>query len=199
MKSVEYIPVSAFGTVITGKTPSTSNDDFWDGDIPFITPSDIIDYNVKFLNNTERTISKKGVEKQKNTLLPKDAVCVTCIGSTIGKICYTSEYSITNQQINSIIVNDDFNSHYIYYVFKYCKDFIVLYGSGTGSGVPIISKNKFLKLKLPVITDLKSQIKISNILNQYDSLIINNSKRIQLLEQILEKVYKHLINKIPIN
>lgn len=185
-----YKQISELGEIITGKTPSTENSELWGGDIPFITPTDIIGYDSFYQQETERTISVNGVCKQKKTLLPENTVCVTCIGSTIGKVCVTKVPSITNQQINSIIPNKDNDYRYIYYLIRENLNYLQLIGGGSGSGTPIISKNKFGKFQFLVEEDLPIQQKIASILSTYDNLIENNTKRIKLLEQMAETLYK---------
>ena len=75
-------------------------------------------------------------------------------------------------------------------MLRYNLPYIQLVGGGSGSGTPIISKNKFAKFKFPVETDLHLQCKIASILSAYDNLIENNMKRIYLLEQMAENLYK---------
>ena len=186
---MEYLEIREFGEIITGKTPKTDVLEYWGGDTPFITPTDIPSFDTKYLHSTERTISELGVTKQKNTLLPADTLCVSCI-ATIGKMCLTRKPSVTNQQINSIKVNDRFNPHYLLYLFRYYLPYLQLIGGGTGSGTPIISKGKFSKLKYPVHQDLEIQNKIAEFLSTYDELIENNNKRIKLLKQMAENLYK---------
>ena len=185
-----YKQISELGEIVTGKTPSTVNIELWGGVIPFITPTDINGYDTFYQECTERTISDSGVKKQKNTLLPKDSVCITCIGSTIGKSCLTKVPSITNQQINSIIPNVANDNRYILYLLRYNLPYMQMIGGGSGSGTPIISKNKFAKFKFLVEDDLPVQQKIASILSTYDTLIENNTKRIRLLEQMAENLYK---------
>lgn len=197
--SKTYKQLSELGNIVTGKTPSTANSELWDGDIPFITPTDIKGYDTYYLESTERTISKYGASKQGKTLLPPNTVCVTCIGSTIGKPCITKKESISNQQINSIIPNCNNDFRYIYYLIREGLSYFQLVGGGSGSGTPIISKNKFAKFKFPVETNLHKQCKIASILAAYDSLIENNIKRIRLLEQMAENLYKEWFAYSKIN
>ncbi len=186
---MQYRSIKEFGKVVTGKTPSTKIEEYWNGEIPFLTPSDYSDGD-RYVDVTERFLSNKGVESQSKTLIPKDSVCVTCIGSTVGKSCMTSKDTVTNQQINSIVCNEQNDAHYVFYLMQYCLPFLQMYGGGTGSGLPIISKGKFEKIKLLVFNDKKIQEKIANILCQYDHAIENNNKRIKILEQMAENLYK---------
>ena len=185
----EYKQVCELGEIITGKTPSTANVSLWNGNIPFITPTDIKGYDVFYQDVTERTVSSYGALKQKKTILPPNAVCVSSI-ATIGKMCLTSCVSITNQQINSIVVNKANDYRYVLYLLRYNLPYLQLVGGGSGSGTPIISKNKLAKFKFLVEEDLPKQQKIASILSTYDTLIENNNRRIRLLEQMAENLYK---------
>jgi type I restriction enzyme S subunit len=184
-----YKQISELGEIITGKTPSTANNELWGGDIPFITPTDIKSFDSYYQNETERSVSDVGAQKQIKTILPKNSVCVSCI-ATIGKMCLTRCKSITNQQINSIIPNKENDYRYILYMLRYNLPYIQLVGGGSGSGTPIISKNNFSRFKFLIEDNLPIQRRIASILSAYDNLIENNNKRIRLLEQIAENLYK---------
>lgn len=185
-----YKPLFELGRIVTGKTPKTEIGEFWNGDMPFITPTDINGYFTYYQLETERTISELGAVKQKATILPPNSVCVTCIGSTVGKACLTKVTSITNQQINSIIHNKENDYRYILYLIRYNLPYMQLIGGGSGSGTPIISKNKFGRFKFLVEENLLLQRRIASILSTYDTLIENNTKRIRLLEKMAENLYK---------
>lgn len=184
-----YKSLGELGRIITGKTPKTDIADYWGGHVPFITPTDINGYDSFFQGETERYISAEGVKKQKATLLPPKSVCFSCIAS-IGKSCLTRVCSITNQQINSIIPNKENDYRYLLYLLRYNLPYIQMVGGGSGSGTPIISKNKFAKFKFLVEGNLEAQHRIASILSTYDTLIENNAKRIRLLEKMAENLYK---------
>lgn len=185
-----YKSINELGKVITGKTPRTENSEYFNGLYPFITPTDIHSFNEKYLSTTERTLSDLGALQLKSNLLPKDSICFVCIGSTIGKMCKTKCDSFTNQQINSIIPYDDYNSDYLFYYMRYIKDYFISIGGGTGSGKGIINKTVFSKTKVKIVNDFDFQNKIAIILSKYDELIDINNKRIKLLEQAAEELYK---------
>ena len=186
----EYSKIKEIGKVITGKTPSTENEENFGGDFPFITPSDISTFDEKYIVETERTISSKGYKKLKNNLLPMNTICFVCIGSTIGKMCLTNKPSFTNQQINALIVNENYDAQYVFYLLRYVKGYFQQIGAGTGSGKGIVNKSTFEKSRIKKKKDLFFQTKIASILSAYDDLIENNKKRIKILEQMAENIYK---------
>lgn len=182
---MRFIKIDSLGEIITGKTPSTKNKSFYNGPYPFITPTDL---NDSIHVHTSSTISEAGAATQLGTIISKNSVCFTCIAS-IGKMCITERPSITNQQINSIIVNQEkYDYRYVYYLLRYHTSHIA--AIAIGSATPIISKARFSEILLPVETDISIQHTIADILSAYDDLIENNQKQIKLLEEAAQRLYK---------
>ena len=178
--------IADLGKIVTGKTPSTKNKENFGGNIPFITPVDM-SYN-RNVFSTERYVSSKGAESVKGCILPPKTVCVSCIGSDMGKSVITTRTSVTNQQINSVIVNEEHNYMYVYYLMRTLENTIKSLGKN-GTAVPILSKSKFSDIDIQV-HDLESQCRIAKILSAYDDLIENNQKQIKLLEEAAQRLYK---------
>lgn len=178
--------IADLGKVVTGKTPSTKDKENFNGNIPFITPVDMT-YN-RNIFSTERCVSIKGAELVKGCILPPQTVCVSCIGSDMGKSVITTETSVTNQQINSIIVSPKYNFQYVYYLMRTLEATIKSLGKN-GTAVPILSKSKFSDIEI-CVHDYESQCRIAQILSAYDDLIENNQKQIKLLEEAAQRLYK---------
>ncbi len=121
MKGWHLKRIDELGTVVTGKTPSCNNPDEFGLEYPFVTPSDIP--NTQKYIVVERYLSEKGIEFHKRIKLPPKTTCVVCIGATIGKTCMTQGLSLSNQQINSIIANQNNDNDFIYYLATTLKDF----------------------------------------------------------------------------
>ena len=163
--------LSQIGKIITGKTPSTNDKSNYCGDIPFLTPSD--DLSGKYVVDTQRKLSSKGVEKVKNCVLPKNAVCVSCIGSDLGKIVITTSSTVTNQQFNSIIVDtESFDVDFVYYALVLLGQKLN-YLSKTSTAIPIVNKTMFSQ-QIISCPDLKMQRVFGRILSTLDNKIQAN-------------------------
>ena len=101
--------------IITGKTPSRTNSDNFGGEIPFITIGDI--RGNTFIYSTSESLTDLGASVQQNKYLPEGSLCVSCI-ATVGEIGFTTEWSHTNQQINSIVFEDETHRYYLYFALK---------------------------------------------------------------------------------
>ena len=73
--------IAELGRVVTGKTPSTSRQEFFGGEYLFVTPSDL-DYDHYYCRTTERTVTEEAKSALPNQFIPAEAVMFTCIGAT---------------------------------------------------------------------------------------------------------------------
>ena len=164
--------ISDLGRIVTGKTPRTSNAQNYGGDIPFLTPSD--DLTGKFAPKTVKTITELGLSEVKNCLLPSKSVCVSCIGSDLGKVVITNEPTVTNQQFNSIIPTDENDTDFIYYLMTIVGKHLNFL-SKTSTAVPIINKSTFSDYEIEV-PSLENQRRIAKILSSLDDKIETNRR-----------------------
>jgi type I restriction enzyme S subunit len=131
--------IDSFGKVVTGKTPSTKNDEYWGEEIPFVTIPDIHDQ--RLIINTKRFLSKKGADSQRSQYLPKGSTLVSCI-ATPGLVAYATELCQSNQQINSVIPNDEHPSSWLYWHLRNMIPAFVN-RSGIGTVFPNLKKSDF--------------------------------------------------------
>ena len=185
MSSWRTYRIADLGRVVTGKTPPSSQPELFDGPIPFITPSDM-SFDHRHIS-TERFVSADWDSKQR-TLLPEGAVCVVCIGATIGKICMSDKPSQTNQQINSVIVDQArFDQGFVYYGLRTKAG--ELLARAAGAATPIINKTAFSEVEIAA-PPLETQRRIASILGAYDDLIEVNRRRIAVLEEMARGLFE---------
>ena len=161
--------VLEFGKVIIGKTPLTSKEEYYNGDVPFIKTPDF--RQGIYIVNTEETLSKTGASLQKNQFVPENSICISCIG-TVGEVVLTTKKSQTNQQINTIILNDLNYLEYLYFSLKNLKPLIQAYAS-TGATMGNLNKGKFEQIK---------------ILSPNEDLVISYSKLIKPMFKEIKKL-----------
>lgn len=189
--------LKSFGKVVTGKTPPKKVENAFDSaGIPFITPTDV-DSDVYALN-VARRLTEDGVKVVKNNVIEKGSVCVTCIGSQMGKTVITPTKAVTNQQLNSIILSDQFSRNYIFMNLRTRREELFNLGS-SGSTMPILNKSSFESLSVIRPSDdiLKSFSKFTE--NQIEKILVN-SKQNKQLENIRDSLLPKLISgeiKLP--
>ena len=182
-----FLKIDEIGTVLTGKTPKTSTSEFWDGNLPFYTPSDMD--GRRRLDGVKRYLTEKGLKSVKNSVIPPNSVMVSCIGSDMGKVSLSAQHGVTNQQINTIIPNEEIVDFlYLYYSLLPRKSELQTLASG-GSAQPILNKGQFSQLEV-VVPSLTQQKAIAHILGTLDDKIELNQKMNQTLEEIAKAIFK---------
>jgi len=140
-----------FGEVITGKTPSTLDESNFGNYMPFVTIPDM--HGGFYVIETERGLSQRGVAIQANKTIPKNSVCVSCIG-TSGLVVITSKECQTNQQINSIVPQKEYALEYIYLTCCGLEKIIAEYGMGAAV-LNNLNKSEFENLRVIVPLDVE--------------------------------------------
>ena len=136
--------VSDFGKVVTGKTPSTSKSEYYDGNIPFVTIPDM--HNTIFPLSTEKHLSEQGANTQKSKFIPPNSVMVSCI-ATVGLVSITSQQCQTNQQINSVVLKSQLDLYFLYFAMKRIKSLLDGVGSN-GATMTNVNKMKFENINI---------------------------------------------------
>ena len=166
--------VSSLGKIYSGGTPSTSNTEYWDGDINWITPTDITKQDSRYINSSLRKITLEGLENSSAKLVPAGSLLI-CTRATIGAMAITSHEMCTNQGFKNIVPNSKTNIEFVYYLLTYNKHRMI--NKASGSTFLELSKTSFESMKFKVPT-LPEQQKIATVLTNAD-------KEIELLEQQL--------------
>lgn len=144
VKSIQH-----FGTVITGKTPSKANADFYGNDVPFVKTPDM--HGNIFILGTSDCLSTAGAESQANKTLPAGSICVSCIG-TIGVISITTEDCQTNQQINSVVLANPASREFLFLRLQDAKQALENLGAN-GATMGNVNKCKFEAMELVCPSD----------------------------------------------
>ena len=178
--------IGEIGDVITGKTPSTKNEKNFGDMCYFITPRDMT--GQKKIDFTERKLSPDGIESVKKQFIKGPAICVSCIGSDMGKVVICENDFVTNQQINTISnIKGNYDIDFLYYSLKPMKDY--LHGIAGGSTMPIVNKSTFETIKISVPT-LNQQKAIAKVLSDLDEKIEINNKINRKLEEMAQAIFK---------
>ena len=177
--------------IICGKTPSTKKKEYYGNDIPFITIPDM--HNSTYIIKTERYLSVLGADSQLKKTLPKNSICVSCIG-TAGLVSLVSIDSQTNQQINSIIPKKNISPYYIYLLMRGKYDEINKYGQG-GSTIVNLNKREFSKLEVTIPSN-DILLKFDKIVKPMFEVILNNQNENEKLSNLRDYLLPNLINGV---
>lgn len=174
------------GRIVTGKTPKSGIAEFVGNDVPFVTPPDF--EGNKWICQTTRRISAAAAKSVKNSIIPARSVLVTCIGSDMGKAALIESESVTNQQINAVVVDEKkFCPQFLYYNLALRK--IEIRNLAGGSAQPILNKTAFgqLRVDCPPLLEQKALVKLLCPLDDRISLLRETNATLEAIAQALFK------------
>lgn len=177
--------------VIGGGTPSTKNCDFWNGNIPWLTPKDLSGYNNRYITKGERNITQEGLKNSSARILPKGSVLLTS-RAPIGYVAIAKNDLCTNQGFKSLVLKEGYYPEFFYYLLKNNIEYII--GMGSGSTFAEISGTQVKNLEF-TIPPLDIQQKIAEVLGALDDKIELNNKINNNLEQQAQALFEEYFNK----
>lgn len=184
----EVKKIGDLGSVITGNTPKTSDRGNYGEEYLFVSPKDI--GSTKYINDSESKLSRKGFDTTRK--IPSGSVLVVCIGSTIGKIAVAGIELSTNQQINSVVVNENYSNEFVYYQLLHRKNEII--GKRSTQAVPIINKTDFSEIPIALPKKKEEQQEIAEILSAVDEKILVNKKLKEKLTLLKKGLMQDLLS-----
>ena len=178
--------LSEIGQIVAGGTPKTKIEEYWNGDVPWITPKDLSSHAGMYISRGERNISQVGLDNSSAKLLPKGTVLFTS-RAPIGYVAIARNEVTTNQGFKSIIVDDENDNIFKYYLLKNNIDIIENHANGSTFKEISGSVMKSLEFGIP---SLREQKAIAHILSTLDDKIEVNNQINKTLENMAQAIFK---------
>ena len=180
--------------VVSGGTPKTNVEEYWNGEFNWITPAEIND-NDYIISDTKRKITQLAIEKKKLTLLPKGTVLLSS-RAPIGKVAIAGKEMYCNQGFKNLICSDEICNEYLYWYLKSKKEY--LNSLGRGATFKEISKKivENIEIKLP---EIEQQRKIVNKLKEVDKIIQQRKCQSRLLDGMVQSRFVEEFGDLKIN
>jgi len=173
-----------------GATPSTKNEDFWDGDIHWTSPKDLSNSKSTFLLDTSRKITKAGLKKISSGLLPKGTLLLSS-RAPIGYLAISNVDISINQGYIALLDNATFSNAYMYFWLK--THMRLIEGASNGSTFQEISKTAFRQVEC-VLPDEKSLLKFDDYVKPILDKLLINIKHIQTLQKTRDTLLPKLMS-----
>ena len=141
----QQVKLAEVGVIHSGGTPSTRDDSNWNGDIPWLTPSEVTKLSEKYINSTERQITRKGLSC--TTLLPENCLIV-CTRATIGNCCINTVPMAINQGFKCIQPHRHYSVTFLYYTCQLLKTRLIRLSCGNTFGE--VSKKDFANILISI-------------------------------------------------
>lgn len=186
MTEWKVIKLGDVADIIGGGTPDTKNDSYWGGDVPWLTPKDLSGYGSRHISKGERNISYQGLTNSSAKMLPAGSVLLTS-RAPIGYVAIAKNQLCTNQGFKSLVLKENADSEFFYYLLKNNVDYIQGMSSGSTFAEISGSQVKALEFKIP---SLDVQKRIAGILGALDDRIDVLRRENVVLEQMAQAVFQ---------
>lgn len=177
--------------VVGGSTPSTKNEAYWGGDIPWATPTDVTGLRGTTITQTEDTITEEGLDSASTHVLPSYSVLMTS-RATIGAYAVNTVPMATNQGFQSLVPGERLNTWYLFYPML--REAPYLESLDAGSTFSEVSKRVVEKVDIAVPL-LPEQCKIASVLYAVDQVIQKTEAIIDRATQTQRGLLRELLTK----
>jgi len=171
--------------IISGSTPRRDHQEYWGGDIRWVTPKDLRGLEGPVLADTPEKITRAGYESCSTRLLPTGSVLFSS-RAPIGLVAITGREMCTNQGFKSLIPGPDVDASYLHWCLKRLAPRIAAQSSGTT--FTEISRKGMERVKIP-LPPLPEQRRIAAILDKADAVRRKRQRTIDLADQFLRSAF----------
>jgi type I restriction enzyme S subunit len=181
---IKQVKVSDFAEVITGGTPSTTVNEYWDGGtIPWLNSGEL---NKKYIYNSKNFITAAGLKNSSTRLMPAETVLIALTGATCGLSALMKIEACANQSVTGILPSEKHSPDYLLHYLRTQRERIL--DKAWGNAQPHISQ-KFVKDLLIPLPPLPDQLYIANLLSKAENLICQRKESVSLLDEFLKSTF----------
>lgn len=174
--------ISDFAEVVTGGTPSTTNPEYWDGDIPWLNSGAL---NEGYITKPSRYITELGLENSSAKMMPKDTVLVA-LSATTGQAGYLTFAACANQSVTGILPSKEHHPQYLYFYLKTQRAKML---ADAFRGVhPHINQKYVRDFRVP-LPPLHDQIRIAQVLAKVEALLVARERQLRGLDELPRSLF----------
>lgn len=185
--SWKIVKLADCARIVSGATPKTSDPQYWDGDIPWVTPKDISNLDgFPFLDSTPRTLTAEGLASCSAEILPPRSVLLSS-RAPIGLVAINRIPVATNQGFKSFVPDASrLDAGFLYHWLRANRPF--LENLGTGATFKEVSKAVMTRVEIP-LPPLAEQKRIAAVLDKADALRRQRQESLKLTEKLIQAVF----------
>lgn len=184
---MEYKKINELTAVVTGGTPSTRKNEYWDnGDIPWLQSGCCQNCDV---DSTEKYITKEGYNNSSTHMMPADTVMIALTGATAGKVGYLKFEACGNQSITGILPCESLNQRYLFFYLLSQREKIL--ADCVGGAQAHISQSYVKNMTIPILA-IKEQEQIVGELTKLSNIVSLRQEEIQQLDALIKTRFVEL-------
>ena len=192
----EQRKLSEIADIVGGGTPSTQIEEYWDGDIDWYAPAEMLGQN--YVNGSVRKITQLGLQKSSAKILPAHKTILFTSRAGIGKMAILQRNGATNQGFQSLVLKDNYHPYFIYSMGSKIKD----------KAESIASGSTFLEISGKMLGNVdifcpldKEQKSIGILFENFDNLITLHQRKydklVNIKKSLLEKMFPQKGSNVP--
>jgi len=186
------VPLGELGEIVAGSTPDTNTQEYWGGDIAWITPADLTSHEGIYFTGELRKITEAGYKSCSTKMLPAGSILFSS-RAPIGHCAVTSFPLCTNQGFKSIIPNERLDAVYGFFALKFFTPQIE--ALGRGATFAEVNKEIFENIKIP-LPPLTEQKRIASLLARADRLRQLRRTAHDLGDALLQSVFLEMFGDV---
>ena len=168
-------------TVVSGTTPKSTQAEYWDGDLNWVTPAELTDES-DIIYDSQRKITQQAVIDSSLKSFPAGTVLLSS-RAPIGKVAIAGTEMYCNQGFKNLICSDKIYNRYLYHFLKDKTDY--LNSLGRGATFKEISKSIVENIEIP-LPSLEEQRKIAAVLDKVSDLIAKRRTQLDKLDELVK-------------
>ncbi|NLH45123.1 MAG: restriction endonuclease subunit S [Acholeplasmataceae bacterium] len=180
--------------IVTGSTPSTLKQEYWDGSFYWVTPAEISDGDY-YIERTQRKLTEAGISSAGLRIMPVGTVLLSS-RAPIGKVAITAVEMACNQGFKNLICEEKIHNRFLYYFLKNNKHY--LNSLGRGATFKEISKSIVCEIEIP-LPPLEEQKRIANILDKASNLIDLRKQQLEKMDLLIKSKFIEMFGDPVIN
>ena len=191
----EVKPLKRVFKIVNGGTPSSSEENYWNGEIVWITPNDLSKLTEVYIKDSERKITEDGLYNCSAKKVPMNSIIIST-RAPIGYVAIAGVDLCTNQGCKSLVPTKVINHEYFYYWIYSISFYLNALGQGTTFMELSNSSLSMVELLIPSMNEQKA---IANFLYEktaeIDALIADKEKVIELLQEKRQAIISEAVTK----
>ena len=186
VESEKCVRFSSIAKIITGNTPSRKSPEYYGDYIEWIKSDNIVSTDL-YISQAKEFLSEQGAAKGR--IAPKNSLLMTCIAGSIrsiGNVGLCDRPVAFNQQINAIVLKNDINPLYVYWLLKLFKPSIIANVEMSLKG--IISKSQLENMFIPIVASDKEQALFAKFVLEINKLKSDVQKSIDETQLLMDSL-----------